>query len=66
MACKFFFSQRMWNDADHSAASVLRGFCHKAHQAIVATAINQLTLVLANPSTHLNGGFGEQGQVARA
>jgi len=49
---QLFFSQAVGNDAHHSASRLLGGRGHNAHQAAVATTINQLALVSAYPFTH--------------
>jgi hypothetical protein len=52
VASKLHFSQAMGNDANHPAASLLRGCRYYAHQAVVATTVNQLALVSAYPFTN--------------
>ena len=51
--------QCLRDDADDTAASLLRGFGHHAHQAAASTAIDQLAAARAYPLAHGLGDFGE-------
>jgi hypothetical protein len=53
----FFFDQRLRYHTNHTAAGLQAGVCHHAHQTVVSTAVNQLTLVLRNPQADLAGCF---------
>ena len=62
----FFFSQRVRNDADHPPACGFGGHGDRAHQAVAAAAIDQLTLAGTNPFTDGSGGLSEAAEAARA
>jgi hypothetical protein len=49
----FFGLQGFGNDAYYASARIGCGLGYQPHQAVVATAVYQLTVVLANPRAYL-------------
>ena len=61
-----FVDQGLRNHAHHPTAGLCRGLGHHAHQAVVASAVNELALVLPYPSAYRLGGLGVGRRVAHA